>query len=453
MNPTAKLTWIAALAAFLYQFEGYGVIAALPSISHDLGLSPATAAWIPASYLIAAMIGLVLSGTLIQRFGFCPLFLLALGMLAGGALLCSASVHLVMLLPGRGIQGLGGGILAATAYTMIGSVAPSESRRRILGWLGAGAGLGMVLGAPAGGWIAETASWRSLFLVLVGLVVLAMPIFLNSPRRPPGINVQAGGWSGALLLGIGVGALSTAATLVNLDGWIAPSTLGGLAVAALSLALFTRHEARNPLPLFSATVWKNAPLWLSWAVLVTSLFALSGSTFLLPFHLQQDADLSPSMASLVLLVQAATYGVASFLQGPICRCLSPRMQAASGLLTALTGVTGFAMGAATLSLPTAMLAAIALGFGIGCALPAVNELCLSQLASDDRIAGSSVIPLGINFGSIAGVVVCGTAVRSLEKISPAFGPHGHAFQETFYLASGSLLAALILLQWLPVQQS
>jgi hypothetical protein len=36
MNPTAKLTWIAALAAFLYQFEGYGVIAALPSISHDL---------------------------------------------------------------------------------------------------------------------------------------------------------------------------------------------------------------------------------------------------------------------------------------------------------------------------------------------------------------------------------------------------------------------------------
>ncbi len=445
MKLAAQLAAIGAAAATLYQFEAYGVIAALPDISRDLGLTPSTAAWIPAAYLVAATGGLVSAGAMAGRASYRILFMIALACLALGALLGAAAPGPALLISGRAMQGLGGGMLAATAYSMIGTMAPETERRAILGWLAAGSGLGMILGAPIGGWVAEVLSWRMLFVALAVLTVLAQIVFTRVPQAPGTSRAPGPGGAGIVAFGLGTASLGTGATLADVVGLNAPITLAAMGFGIAALIFFGWQERSGPRPMFPRQVWANCALWRAWLSLFAGITALAGTTFLLPFYLQQRLGLSAAQAGMFLLALTGAYAVASLVQAKVVPRIAPGLQTFPGFILAGAG-TG-CLAAVSVGAPVVALACAAVGFGIGLALPAVNDGVVASLDEADRPRGSTLIPIGINLGSVTGVIACGIAVHVPQNGPAMLGKGTHLFEPAFWLPTAALMSASVAVAW------
>ena len=105
----------------------------LPSIVADLGgvnlMSWPTTAFV-ASSIVAAAGSAVVSGSVGNRRAFC----LGAVVYAAGAALCALSPSIGLVITGRFVQGLGGGLLNALAYVLVRNVFPQGLWPRVLGY-------------------------------------------------------------------------------------------------------------------------------------------------------------------------------------------------------------------------------------------------------------------------------------------------------------------------------
>ena len=127
---------------------------------------------------------------------------------AVASLMCGLAPGPAWLLAWRAVQGIGGGILAATSTALVTSVFPPHQRGRALGLNVMALYLGLATGPLIGGLIVEHAGWRWIFLVNIPIAALAPPGLARPargaarPRTPsastrPGRRCSAAGWPGS----------------------------------------------------------------------------------------------------------------------------------------------------------------------------------------------------------------------------------------------------------------
>src|SRR5260370_20635057 len=85
----------------------------------------------------------------------------------------------------RGIQGVCGGVLFATVFTVIGDLFPPENRGRAQGLFGAVFGLSSIIGPTAGGFITDHWSWRWVFEVNIPVGIVAVAVVVAAPPSLP----------------------------------------------------------------------------------------------------------------------------------------------------------------------------------------------------------------------------------------------------------------------------
>src|SRR3979409_497817 len=125
---------------------------AIPRIVADLnGLD--RLAWVTTAYLVTSTTMTPIAGKLGDLFGRKP-FLPAgmIGFVAASAL-CGLSQDMTQLIVFRGIQGIFGGVLFATVFTVIGDLFPPEQRGRTAGLFGGVFGLSSIVRPREGGFI------------------------------------------------------------------------------------------------------------------------------------------------------------------------------------------------------------------------------------------------------------------------------------------------------------
>ncbi len=102
-----------------------------------------------------------------------------------------AQSYLQLLLLRMGV-GLGEGGCSPAAHSLISDMYPARQRSSAIAVYSVGVPLGSMIGAVAGGWLAQTFSWRTAFVV-VGLPGLVLAILarltLREPERGPVANV------------------------------------------------------------------------------------------------------------------------------------------------------------------------------------------------------------------------------------------------------------------------
>src|SRR5205823_11834844 len=90
------------------------------------------------------------------------------------------------------LQGLGGGVLMATVFAIMGQLLAPAERARISGLITAVYSLGGVIGPVVGGYLTDTFSWRGVFYVTLpfGLIALLVlwrffpPVGYSGKRLP-----------------------------------------------------------------------------------------------------------------------------------------------------------------------------------------------------------------------------------------------------------------------------
>src|SRR3954470_11208456 len=247
---------------------------ALPEIQREYGADAASAAWILTGYLLAASGATPIVGKLGDLFGRGRVLTVVLLIFAAGSAVCALAPSLAVLVAGRIIQGVGGGIFPL-AFGIIREAFPPERVATAIGGIsatfGIGGGVGLVIAGPIVN--ALGASW----LFWLGLMALpaAFAIWRYVPQEQTRADARVD-WLGAAMLSVALAGLLYGLSKANAWGWGSPRvlvlTLGGLAVGVFWVWV----ETKVAQPLVDMKVLRRRPVLMTnvTAVLVGfSMFA------------------------------------------------------------------------------------------------------------------------------------------------------------------------------------
>src|SRR5579885_3129565 len=167
---SSRTRWIALLILcvgdLMIVVDTTVVNVALPSIRNNLGFSQTSLAWVVNAYMLTFGGFLLLAGRFGDLFGHKRLFLVGTAAFTAASLVCGISTTKGMLIAARAVQGLGGAVVSAVAFSLIVVLftEPSE-RAKAMGVFGFVMSGGGSVGVLAGGVLTDLVGWHWVFLV------------------------------------------------------------------------------------------------------------------------------------------------------------------------------------------------------------------------------------------------------------------------------------------------
>src|SRR3989442_1147631 len=137
------------------------------------------------------------AGAAADHIGHAPVFRVGLALSVAGFALCGAAPSFPLLLAGRAVQGVAGGLVYGTAPALATLGAAASLRGRRLGFLNAAIGLGFASGPVLAGVLVDALGWRAGFPARLP-VALPPPRWAPTGRRsPPSCSPSRGPGSGS----------------------------------------------------------------------------------------------------------------------------------------------------------------------------------------------------------------------------------------------------------------
>ncbi len=402
--------WIlacAAFATFMGTLDEFIVGISLPSITRDLRTGTSAAVWIVIVYFLMVTGTLILFGRLADRRGLKKLFLIGYAIFLAGSLFCGISWNLGILIAARAVQGLGGSILRVVAYAIVPKMLPREVRGWGYGTLSTASALGIMAGAPAGGFITNVFSWHWIFLLNIPVGIVAVFIVMrvlpgDSGTRKPDEPFDV---PGAAVSFLGFCALTYALNSGHDDGWTSPLILGCLSGSAILLTIFIRREMSIPHPLLDISLFKNANFVLGNAAMFMTCMFMSGDGFLFPFFLQLGRELSASHAGLLILGYSVVYVPVAQIAGRLSDRVRPPILCGLAMISGALACLFFVATMGNSSLWPA--AAYMVWAAISCAMfisPSNNNV-MSHAPEDRQGSAAGILSTANQLSGVIGVCV------------------------------------------------
>src|SRR5580700_8402324 len=378
----------------------------LPSIVADVGgsnlMSWTTTAFV-ASSIVAATSAAIVSRAVGNRRAFCG----AAVIYAAGAILCALAPSIGLVIAGRFVQGLGGGLLSALAYVLVRNVFPEALWPRVFGLFAGVWSVSVPTGPLIGGLFAGYGNWRGAFFAVAGvgglLGVTALFIRPSAARsgdatKPKVPTLRVALICAAIAL-LSLASVSTGPAIKSVFIAAAIGTFG------LTLRIDRRATvALLPSDAFSLRSATGTGLWMVWLLSI----AYSPLAIYAPLFLQRLHALSPLIAGyMVALASLAWTGAALTVaslsdEWPGRLIIAGPMAMAVGLLG--VGLLMAPGPPAVLLLPISL---IGIGIGVSWAF-ILQRVMTSAKPGEENIAAASVATVqqtGIAFGAaIAGLV-------------------------------------------------
>lgn len=330
---------IVAIGVFMATLDSSIVNISLPSISRYFGVAmTGTVEWVIIAYLVVIAAVLLTVGRLSDRTGRKPLWMLGLAIFTVGSALCGVSPSLILLIAARSLQGLGAAMLFTVAPALLTGAFPARERGRALGLNAVVVALGTSAGPTLGGVITQQFTWRWIFFINVPLGIIGIFAawrFLQEQVQRKRVPFDP---LGAVLLGLGLAAVTLALSFGEEWGWTSARVLGILAGGIIALILMVVVERRVGNPIINLTLLKNRVFASANASLVLSFLALFAVSFLLPFYFEQLLGYDPERAGLLLTPFPITIAILAPFSGSLADRIGTRWLAAIGLTIACLGL-------------------------------------------------------------------------------------------------------------------
>ena len=407
----------------LIAFEAMAVSAALPTAAREVhGLR--FYGWAFTGFLLASVVGMVLSGQLCDQVG--PRRPLALGMACflTGLTVSGTATTMLTLIAGRVVQGFGSGLLITAVYVVIGETYPSHVQPKVFTATSTAWVLPSLIGPLVSGTLTQHVSWRLVFLGMVPFAVLGALLLALALRKTATTALHEGG------------ALADPRRLIRavaVAGGIALLTSAGqdrsyaaIAFAAAGMAL-AGWGLRSLLPAGTALVRPGVSAPVALRGLLAGAFF--GAESVIPLSLQVQHGYGATAAGLPLAGAGIGWALGSWVQGrthPEVDTVARRvrlMRTGFALVAVAVGSLAFieqTSSPAWPAYPAWMLA----GFGAGLTMSTTSVLLLRYTTDRDRGADSAALQLSDSSSSavttgVAGVLVA-AAVRGSLSYDTAF---------------------------------
>jgi EmrB/QacA subfamily drug resistance transporter len=412
MTKTIDIKWWVLVAigtgSFMAALDGSVVNIILPVLRDAFKSDVANIEWVVTVYLLV-LSGLLLTfGRLGDLRGHKSVYIWGFSLFVIGSALCGTAWSSTLLVIFRGLQAIGGAMLASNAPAIVTGNFPAEQRGRAFGLVSTMTYLGLTVGPSLGGWLTQTFGWRTVFYINVPVGTLALILsLLFIPKDSPADGSQRFDLPGAVVFLAGLTSLMLGLNKGADWGWASPKVLGLLAGALLLLAVFILIEHRSPAPMLDLSLFRIPLFSTSTACAVLNYICIFCLTFLMPFYLIQGRGLNPAEAGLLLTAQPVLMAITAPISGAFSDRLGSRgpgmlgMGVLAGGLFFLSGI-----GPGTRLWLVALGLAVA-GFGTGTFIsPNTSALMGSAPRSRQGIA-SGVQAAARNFGMVLGIGLAG----------------------------------------------
>lgn len=326
---------VSSLSAFLIPFVVSSVNIALPAIGKEFSLNAVLLSWIVTSYIIAATIFLVPFGRIADIYGRKKFFAVGVLLFSLTSLLCALSGSISMLLFSRVLQGISAAMIFGTGTAMLTSVYPLSERGKALGINVAATYLGLSVGPFVGGILTHYYGWRSIFLTIVPVGLIAVVLVL---WRVKGEWAEAEGEKFDLLGSL----IYAAAILVMMYGLSELPSLSGYCLLGAGIAglfLFVRWELRLLHPVLDVRLFRrNVTFAFSNLAALINYSATYAVGFVLSLYLQYIKGFSAEHAGIILVAQPVMQFLFSPLAGWLSDRIEPRMIASAGMMLTAAGL-------------------------------------------------------------------------------------------------------------------
>jgi MFS family permease len=220
----------------------------IPTLASADHVSLSTGEWMLTITLLTGALVTPIMGRLADGPRQRDVVLFALGCVVAGCVVAAISNKFIELLVGRGLQGVGLGMLPV-AMAIARRQLPGEKARRTIATLSVTTAVGVGLGYPVTGLIAEVFDWRAAYWF--GAITVAAAFVLSAVILPSRSDVPSRRLD---MVGAGILCLFVVAISVVLSegggwGWTSARSLGLLAASIAFLAIWIPYELRFADPL------------------------------------------------------------------------------------------------------------------------------------------------------------------------------------------------------------
>ncbi len=404
--PRLRVFALAAMGVWLHAADTLVTATLAPSIVAALG-GVAYINWTIALYEVGAIVAGAASGSLCVRFGLKRVFVAGVSVYGIGCIAAAAAPSMLVLLLGRLVQGLGGGMLLSLCYLVVQTWYPEGMRGRLYGIVAAIWGVGSLLGPLIGGLFAGPATWRGAFWLFALQATLLCGVSIVWLPHTSAVAASKK-WPVLPLL------ILTVATLIIAEAGVSrgiAATMSGLMTGCALLyvaaridrraatrllpiqALDVRHPLGAGLAMVFALSVGTTGFWAYGALIVTLLFATK-----------------PLTVGYILAGEALAWSVATLAIGKLPRQYETTLIRAGVVCTAL-GAAGFALAIPAGSLVGVILCALLQGAGFGVCWPAIVGRTTRFADREEEALAAAAVPTVQRIGYAVGTAAAGIAAN------------------------------------------
>ncbi len=421
MRPRLVLL-VTSLGVLLAQIDTSVVNLALKSIGADLNAGVSALQWVVDAYNLVYASLLLTGGALGDIYGRRRLFVLGIALFMTGSLTCALAPSAGVLTVGRVISGLGAAFELPMSLVLLAIAFPDKrARAHALGLWASCNGLAFIIGPTVGGWLVDTAGWRSIFYMVLPICAVTWALTyraIGESADPQGRRLDLAGQGLAIA---GLSGFAFAAIEGSHWGWTSPVILTLTALAAAALAAFVFVERRSPGPLIPLDVLRRPVFAAALAVAGLMTFGMYALLFLMPLYFQTVRGDTPFVTGLELLPMSVAFVLVSQNVGHLTNRFGPRLVMTAGMACMGSGALALAFIGHGTGITFIEAALLVVGVGLGLNTAPVNGVAVAALPPARSGTASGLINTARMVGATLGVAILGSVFATYAGEHAAAG--------------------------------
>ncbi|MEV4901176.1 MFS transporter [Citricoccus sp. NPDC055426] len=464
------------------------ILGELPVI---FGTDVATASWVITVTLLVGAVSTPVMGRLADLYGKKRMMLVAVSPFILGSVVCALATDVPVMILGRGLQGLGTGMIPL-GISLIHDVLPPKKAGSAIALMSSSMGIGGALGIPMAAAIAQFASWRVLFWATAAIAVAtAVAIVVVIPALRPAARVETAGRAdsggkagrarkpagfdvvGTIGLAIGLTALLLGISKGAEWGWGSVLTVSSLWAAAAVLVAWGAYEWRRPAPLVDLRTSIRPVVLLTNLTTILFGFTMYAMNLIIPQVMQLPVDLGHGLGQTMIqmglwmapmgLGMMAVSGMGariSYRRGPkttltLAGAVIAAGYGATALVLATLGNRAPGPADGTMILWTLVLlcgAVAVVGCGIGFAYGAMPALIMSAVPATEKASANGLNALMRSLGTTTSAAVIGALLGAMtQQVGGVPVPTHTGFLVALLCGAGAALVAAGIAAVIPVR--
>ncbi|MEU1151170.1 MFS transporter [Streptomyces sp. NPDC005863] len=414
----------------------------LPRLTHS---SAGAVSWLVTATLLSGAVLTPVLGRAGDMYGKRRVLLIALGLMAGGSVLCALTSDIRLLIAARALQGASAAVVPLSISILRDELPPQRTASAVA-LMSSTVGIGAALGLPLAALIVQYADWHAMFWATAALstggLLLARWAVRESPVRSAG---RFDTW-GALGLAAGLVCLLLAVSQGGQWGWGSGPIVGLFVGSVVILCLWWRMQLRSEHPLVDLRLASGRRVALPHVTALLAGFAFYANSLVTAQLVQ-----APAASGYGLELSIVATGLCLLPNGVIMLVLSPvsaRVSTARGpRVTLAVGAMFMALGYAvrivdSRELWVIMVGAAVVSTGTTFAYSALPTLILRAVPVEQTASANGVNVLMRTIGqSVSSAAVAAILVHHTSTAGGLRFPTLGGYQLAFAMAGAVALVA------------